>query len=697
MPFCYNNVFPGGWFIGTIYIKNDSFAYYLFCNQLCSYLLGILCFLVRNNLKTVKMRIVAYLAVIMLLLTVLVFYSSLELKYVLIPPLMGFHAFFLFLFLGRLQLRGKMCRGLALLGTNSFCIYLVHMVVVWTAAEYLKNDLIVYFPFNYQFLFSVIIHKWAEEAPILLYWRTFIMNRGGGVLMHIASLPGPFGIGVLGEEAVAYAKQLHKQGMKYWQILPLSYPGMGDSPYQSFSAFAGNWLLIDPRSLMKMGLLTAEDVVKAEYSENKWRVNYDFLRVDREAMLRKAFSRADKELLSKVNKFLKENKWADDVALYQSAKDKFNQKAWWQWEDQDLVNYKPEAVKKLRSTEDYVFHGFVQYIFTTEWADIRAKINAEGIQIIGDMPIYVSGDSADVWAARDLFKMATDAQKKACRKAWIKENPDKDPDKDYEDVVFECGAGVPPDYFSADGQLWGNPIYDWKKHKETGYAWWMERLKENFKLYDIIRIDHFRAFSSYWEVPAGSKTAKTGKWVEGPKMDFFKVFDKTFGDRSRLIAEDLGEVTPDLESFLNEVDLPRMKIMQFAFNPDDNSSYLPHNYVQNCVAYTGTHDNNTLLGWLWEASDNERRECLKYCGFEGDNWGDGGVKSKSCRAIIKTLWASCANTVIIPIQDMLGYGGDTRMNIPGTPEGNWRIRFTKEDLDSLDDDWYRELNRLYRR
>ena len=239
------------------------------------------------------------------------------------------------------------------------------------------------------------------------------MNRGGGVLMHIASLPGPFGIGVLGEEAVAYAKQLHKQGMKYWQILPLSYPGMGDSPYQSFSAFAGNWLLIDPRSLMKMGLLTAEDVVKAEYSENKWRVNYDFLRVDREAMLRKAFSRADKELLSKVNKFLKENKWADDVALYQSAKDKFDQKAWWQWEDQDLVNYKPEAVKKLRSTEDYVFHGFVQYIFTTEWADIRAKINAEGIQIIGDMPIYVSGDSADVWAARDLYKVATDGRKRA--------------------------------------------------------------------------------------------------------------------------------------------------------------------------------------------------------------------------------------------------------------------------------------------
>ena len=515
--------------------------------------------------------------------------------------------------------------------------------------------------------------------------------------MHITSLPGPFGIGVLGEEAVAFAKQLKKQGMKYWQVLPLSYPGMGDSPYQSFSAFAGNWLLIDPRSLMKMGLLTADDVVRAEYNENKWRVNFDFLRNDRETMLRKAYGNADPALLSKVDEFLKESSWADGVAAYQAAKDRFDQKAWWQWDDEALKNYDPSAVAALRESDDYRYHGFVQYLFVTEWTDIRRQINEEGIQIIGDMPMYVSGDSADVWAARDLFKMASEADKKAARKAWIKENPDKDPDRDYEDIVFSCGAGVPPDYFSADGQLWGNPIYDWEKHKKTGYEWWMRRLEENFKLYDVIRIDHFRAFSSYWEVPAGSKTAKTGKWVEGPKMDFFKVFDKRFGDRSRLIAEDLGEITPDLEEFLEEVDLPRMKIMEFAFNPGDNSSYLPHNYVQNCIAYTGTHDNNTLLGWLWEAPEYERAECLKYCGIEGENWGEGGTRSKSCRAIIKTLWMSCANTVIIPIKDMLGYGGDTRMNIPGTPDGNWRVRFSREDLDSIDNDWYKELNRLYRR
>lgn len=523
------------------------------------------------------------------------------------------------------------------------------------------------------------------------------MQRGGGVLMHISSLPGPFGIGVLGQEAVAFAQKLQKQGMKYWQVLPLSYPGMGDSPYQSFSAFAGNWLFIDPRRLMEKGLLTADDVVKAEYNENKWRVNYDYLRVEKEALLRKAFSNADKKLMSEVDKFVKENKWADDVAAYQAAKDKFYQRAWWQWDDKDLVDCKPEAVAELKKTDDYRFHAFVQYIFMTEWSDIRRQINECGIQIIGDMPMYVSGDSADVWASKDLFKMATEAQKKAARKEWIKANPDKDPDKDYEDIVFACGAGVPPDYFSEDGQLWGNPIYDWKKHEETGYAWWMQRLEENFKLYDVLRIDHFRAFSSYWEVPAGSKTAKTGKWVDGPKMDFFKAFDKKFCDRSRLIAEDLGEITPDLGEFLDEVKLPRMKIMEFAFNPSDNSSYLPHNYEFNCVAYTGTHDNNTLLGWLWEAPEHERTECLKYCGFEGDNWGEGGVRSKSCRAVIRTLWMSGANTVIIPIQDMLGYGGDTRMNIPGTSTGNWVVRFSKEDLDSIDDDWYKELNRLYRR
>ena len=541
------------------------------------------------------------------------------------------------------------------------------------------------------------------------------MKRGGGVLMHIASLPGPFGIGVFGQEAVAFSKQLKEQGMKYWQVLPFSYPGMGDSPYQSFSAFAGNWLFIDPRDLMARGLISADEVVAAEYNVNKWRIDYDFLRNSKDQLLRTAYSRANDDLKNKVLEFVKQNKWADEVSLYQTAKDKFYQQAWWQWPDTDLRDYKKEAVDKLRDDPNYLYHAFVQYIFTDEWQNIKKQINDNGIQIIGDMPIYVSGDSADVWTQREMFKMAPKNAEAKIRKAraerykqaeeeakkagtsvpsYVDNENDPIPETA---LVFDKAAGVPPDYFCEDGQYWGNPIYDWAKHKADNYSWWMTRIEENYKLYDIVRIDHFRAFCSYWEIPADAKTARTGEWIPGPGLEFFEVMDKKFGDRSRLIAEDLGEMTPDLVEFMKVCGLPGMKVMQFAFNPWEDSGYLPHNYIKNCVAYTGTHDNNTLLGWLWEANENERAECLKYCGFEGNNWGEGGTRSASCRAIIKTLWMSAANTVIIPIQDMLGYGGDTRINIPGTANGNWVVRFSKEDLDGIDNVWYKELNRLYRR
>jgi len=502
------------------------------------------------------------------------------------------------------------------------------------------------------------------------------MRRGAGILMHISSLPGPFGIGVFGEEAISFAKQLKSQGMTYWQVLPFSYPGMGNSPYQSFSAFAGNWLFIDPRRLMKRGLLSADEVVQAEFHENKWRIDFDFIRVQREKLLRTAYTRITDEMRADVNAFVSENKWVDDVSLYQAIKDDNYSKPWWEWPDDDLRGYKEKAISKYRGTDNYLYHAFVQWLFYTEWADIKAQINELGIQIIGDMPIYVSGDSSDVWAARDLFKMSK--SKSA-------------------EQIFEKVAGVPPDYFCEDGQLWGNPIYDWKKHKAQNYAWWMSRLRENYKLYDVVRIDHFRAFSSYWEVPSTAKTAKEGEWVAGPGMDFFRVVDETFGDSSKLIAEDLGEMTPDLKDFMQECALPGMKVLQFAFNPNDNGPYLPHNFPANCVAYTGTHDNNTTLGWLWEAPINEREECLKYCNYDKDNWGDGGSHSGSLRAIMRTLWSSHANVVIIPVQDALGYGGDTRMNTPGTANGNWMVRFSNEDLASIDNAWFAELNRLYRR
>jgi len=548
------------------------------------------------------------------------------------------------------------------------------------------------------------------------------MQRGGGVLMHIASLPGPFGIGVFGEEAVAFAKQLQKQGMKYWQVLPFTYPGMGNSPYQSFSAFAGNWLFLDPRRLMKRGLLTSEEVVNSEYKENKWRIDYDYIRQQRTGLLKSAFSRADENILNEVDEFLKKNKWADEVAVFQTIKDDNDGRPWWEWSDEALKDHDEKAVKKVRESEGYKFHAFVQYLFDSEWAEIKKEINECGISIIGDMPIYVSADSADVWGARDMFKMASPAKAKKLMKEYEKALADSEKNKANveavqsnhisdgqvyepakvavrppkpEALVLDKVAGVPPDYFSADGQLWGNPIYDWKKHKESGYLWWLSRIEESYKLYDFLRIDHFRGFCSYWEVEANADTARVGEWVKGPGLDLFEKIDQKFGGRERLIAEDLGERTPDLDEFLDKTGIPGMRVMEFAFNPGDDSSFMPHNFNKNCVAYTGTHDNNTLLGWLWDAPEYVRNCCLEYCGFEGDNWGEGGTHSRSCRAIIKTLWMSHADVAIIPIQDMLGYGSDTRMNIPGTPTGNWVVRFSHEDLDSIDDDWYRNLNRIY--
>ena len=533
--------------------------------------------------------------------------------------------------------------------------------------------------------------------------------------MHITSLPGPFGIGVMGQEAVAFAKQLQKQGMRYWQVLPFTYPGMGNSPYQSFSAFAGNWLLLDPRRLMEQGLLTGDEVVAAEYNVNKWRIDYDYLRVQRETMLRTAYSRVSDQVMREVQDFAKKNKWADEVALYQTIKEANDKKAWWQWEDKALKDHDEKAIAKVRGTEEYYFHVFVQYLFIREWTEIKSKINECGISIIGDMPIYVSCDSADVWSARDMFKMAKPGRAKkldseyakACEEAEKSGNSKAEPSSEVTDgmirgaaqvkvmppketaYVFEKVAGVPPDYFSADGQLWGNPIYDWDKMAKDGYSWWMDRIEESYKLYDFLRIDHFRAFCSYWEVDSNADTARVGEWCKGPGLEFFDKIDKKFGDRSRLIAEDLGERTPDLGDFLDKVNIPGMRVMEFAFNPGDNSSYLPHNFDADCVAYTGTHDNNTLLGWLWDIPENVRNCALEYCGFTGDNWGDGGSHSGSCRAIIRTLWMSHANVVIIPVQDMLGYGGDTRMNIPGTPDGNWVVRFSSEDLESIDNDWYK--------
>ena len=289
------------------------------------------------------------------------------------------------------------------------------------------------------------------------------------------------------------------------------------------------------------------------------------------------------------------------------------------------------------------------------------------------MPIYVAMDSVDVWSNLPMFLI------------------------DEKTLKVEKVAGVPPDYFSEDGQLWGNPIYNWDSMKKDGYTWWLSRLEHTLKIYDTVRIDHFRAFASYWAVPADSKTAKVGEWLDGPKMDFFNAVFEKFGKNAPIIAEDLGVFGEDVVELLEDTGFPGMKVVQFGFDPNSDSSHLPHNAGQNSVNYVGTHDNNTILGWLWEASENEREFALEYCHFNGSNWGDGGFKSASCRAITEAVWQSASNTAIIAFQDMCGFGSDARMNIPGVPEKKWRFRTTRDTIDNIDAEYFRHINSLYRR
>ena len=348
-----------------------------------------------------------------------------------------------------------------------------------------------------------------------------------------------------------------------------------------------------------------------------------------------------------------------------------NGKPWWEWSEKHARYH--ECIKDIFSYEDRAaFWKFVQYIFFKQWYELKEYANKKGVAVIGDMPIYVAMDSVDVWSNLEMFLI------------------------DEKTLTAEKVAGVPPDYFSEDGQLWGNPIYNWQAMKEDGYSWWISRLSQALKTYDTVRIDHFRAFASYWAVPADSDTAKVGEWLDGPKMDLFNRVKDVFGE-APIIAEDLGVFGEDVVKLLEDTGFPGMKVVQFGFDPNADSSHLPHNACANSVNYVGTHDNNTILGWLWEASEKERRFALDYAGFEGDNWGEGGYYSKSCRKIIEAVWKSSSNTAIIALQDMCGFGSDARMNIPGVPEKNWRFRTTADTIDSIDSEYFRRINSLYRR
>ncbi|MCH5314955.1 MAG: 4-alpha-glucanotransferase [Eubacterium sp.] len=498
-----------------------------------------------------------------------------------------------------------------------------------------------------------------------------LKKRGAGVLLHISSMPSDYGIGVFDSNVKEFIDTIADMGFTYWQVLPFNPLDDANSPYCSPSAFAGNYLFIDPKGLKEMGLATEQEVADNIYNGSPYTADYKFASQKRLELLKKAFLRIDDALAKQIKDFEIANPWLTDYSVFMAVKEQEDMKPWWQWEDKHAHYF--QCIKDIYSYEEAAaFWKFVQFIFYKQWNELKEYANGKGIAVIGDMPIYVAMDSADVWSNLPMFLI------------------------DEKTLKVEKVAGVPPDYFSEDGQLWGNPIYDWKAMKKDGYSWWLSRLGHALKTYDTVRIDHFRAFASYWAVPAESETAKIGEWVDGPRMDFFsKVFEK-YPD-APIIAEDLGVFGEDVVKLLEDTKLPGMKVVQFGFDPNSDSSHMPHNATQNSINYVGTHDNNTILGWLWEASEEERRFALDYIGFSGDNWGEGGFYSQSCRRVIEAVWKSASNVAVVAFQDMCGFGSDARMNVPGVPEKNWLFRTTADTIRNIDKEYFKKINSLYRR
>lgn len=496
-------------------------------------------------------------------------------------------------------------------------------------------------------------------------------NRNSGVLLPIFSLPGDFGIGDFGKGAYQFIDLLKKCGFHYWQVLPFTRTDKCNSPYKSDSAFAGNANFIDIYELGRLGLLTDAEI-KSQLGTPDWTVSYDRLNKTRIPLLKKAYARIDDTTRKNIYAFVQTQHWLADYALYMVLKEQSGQD-WMDWENKALREYEPDAVAKAKTdyAEQMEYYYFEQYFFYKQWWQLLEYAHKNDIYIIGDMPIYVSFESCDVWSKRELFDLN---------------------EKGYPQNV----AGVPPDYFSKTGQKWGNPLYNWKKMRESGYAWWKQRLEHTLKMVDKVRIDHFRAFSAYWAVPADAETAVDGKWIKGEGMRFFEEIYQTI-DKNAIIAEDLGLQDEELTALLNESGLPGMRVLQFGFLDDEDNMHLPHNYPANMVAYTGTHDNKPLLAYLWELTPSQREYCLRYCGFQGEDWKSGGAYNKAIRSVLKTLWKSHASLVISPIQDLLGYGGDTTVNKPGTSKGNWCFRMTPKAIDDIDVEYLRQLNYLYKR
>lgn len=474
------------------------------------------------------------------------------------------------------------------------------------------------------------------------------MKRSSGILMPVFSLPSKYGIGSFGKAAYDFIDFLALAKQSYWQILPLGPTSYGDSPYQSFSTFAGNPYFIDLDLLIKDGLIKKSEISHIDWGSDPKKVDYEKIYQNRYKVLKKAFERGFERDKAEFEKFRSENEWLADYALFMALKKHFDMKCWIEWEDESARLHSTEAVEKYSALlkEDIDFYSYLQFLFFGQWSELRAYATKNGIKIIGDVPIYVALDSADVWANPKYFQLD-------------------------EKNIPTCVAGVPPDYFSEDGQLWGNPLYDWDYMKAEGYGWWIRRIGGAGKLYDIIRIDHFRGFESYWAVPYGEKTAKGGKWVKGPGLELVKTLTNWFADIS-FIAEDLGILTDEVRKLLKDSELPGMKVLEFAFDCGEPSNYLPHKYNRNCVCYTGTHDNTTLAAWKKEADPDEIKHAEKYLGLnekEGFNWG-----------IIRGGMSSVADLFVAQLQDYLGLGKEARINTPGTKQGNWLWRLEDKKL-----------------
>ncbi len=495
--------------------------------------------------------------------------------------------------------------------------------------------------------------------------------RECGILLPIASLPSKYGIGSFSKEAYEFVDQLKAAGQSYWQILPLGPTGYGDSPYQTFSAFAGNPYFIDLEQLTEDGLLTPEECREADFGEEEDRIDYEKIYKSRFGVLEKAFLRWKESMVQRghsVDKIFRKELAAEtrEYCFYAALKRHFKDVSWDQW-DQDIRMRKKKAVKKYREllAEDVEFYCFQQVMFQRQWRRLKGYANSQGIRFIGDIPIYVAFDSADAWSCPELFQFDKDNKPKAV-------------------------AGCPPDAFSDTGQLWGNPLYDWKYHEKTEFAWWMERMKYSFGLYDVVRIDHFRGFDEYYAIPAGDDTAINGTWKKGPGLALFKKIKESLGDVD-IIAEDLGFLTPSVHKLLKDTGFPGMKVLQFAFSTGERSNYLPYFYGRNCVVYTGTHDNDTTRGWYETMDKSERKFAREYA-----NIGDT-PKEEISWDFIRLAVASTADLAVIPLQDYLGVGKEGRINTPSTLGGNWVWRLKKGQFTQEIIERCRELNWIYGR